>query len=106
MYIDLIVLIILVILVLMFFKRFSSFVFLMAIVDISLRILAFIKYNIGVKSIRNAISKYLPESVFSIINRYTEDGSFFNMALKWSFVVIMIFFLAYIVKIFIKKRKI
>ena len=83
MYIDLIVLVIGVILVLMFFKRFSSFVFLMAIVDISLRILAFIKNNIGIKDIRNAISKYLPESVFAIINRYTEDGSFFNMSLKW-----------------------
>ena len=78
----------------------------MAIVEITLRIAAFIKNNIGVKSIRTAISKYLPESMFAIINRYTEDGTFFNMALKWSFVVIMIFFLVYIVKIFIKKRKI
>lgn len=106
MYIDLIVLIILMIIVLMFFKRFSSFVFMMAIIEITLRIAAFIKNNFGVKSIRNAISKYLPESMFAIINRYTEDGSFFNMALKWAFVVVMIFFLVYIVKIFIKKRKI
>lgn len=106
MYIDLIVLIILMIVVLMFFKRFSSFVFMMAIIEITLRIAAFLKNNLGVKSVRNAISKYLPESMFAIIDRYTESGSFFNMALKWSFVVIMIFFLVYIVKIFIKKRKI
>ena len=106
MYIDLIVLIILMIVVLMFFKRFSSFVFMMAIIEITLRIASFIKNNIGVKSIRNAISKYLPDSMFAIINRYTEDGSFFNMALKWAFVVVMIFFLVYIVKIFIKKKKI
>lgn len=106
MYIDLIVLIILMIVVLMFFKRFSSFVFMMAIIDITLRILTFIKNNIGVKSIRNAIGEYLPESMFGIINRYTENGSFFNIALKWAFVVIMIFFLVYIVKIFIKKKKI
>ena len=43
MYIDLIVLIILILIVVMFFKRFSSFVFLMAIIDIGLRILTFIK---------------------------------------------------------------
>ena len=106
MYIDLIVLILLMIVVLMFFKRFSSFVFMMAIIEITLRIATFLKNNIGVKSIRNAISKYLPESMFAIINRYTEDGSFFNMALKWAFVIIMIFFLVYIVKIFIRKKKI
>ena len=106
MYIDLIVLIILIIVVLMFFKRFSSFVFLMAIVEITLRILTFIKDNIGVKDIRNIISKYLPENMFAIINRYTENGSLFNVILKWAFVIIMIFFLVYIIKIFIKKKKI
>ena len=42
MYIDLIVLIILILIVVMFFKRFSSFVFFMAIIDILLRILSFI----------------------------------------------------------------
>lgn len=106
MYIDLIVLIILIIVVLMFFKRFSSFVFLMAIIDITLRILTFIKNNIGVKDIRNIISKYLPESMFDIINRYTENGSLFNTLLKWAFVIIMVFFLVYIIKIFLKKKKI
>ena len=106
MYIDLIVLIILIILVLMFFKRFSSFVFLMAIVDITLRIATFIKNNIGLKDVSNIIGKYLPENMFAIINRYTENGSIFNIILKWAFVIIMIFFLVYIFKIFLKKKKI
>ena len=39
MYIDVVVLIILMVVVIMFFKRFSSFVFFMAIVDMLLRIL-------------------------------------------------------------------
>lgn len=106
MYIDLIVLIILVIIVLMFFKRFSSFVFLMAIIEVTLRILTFIKNNIGIKEIRDVIGKYLPENVFGIINRYTENGGTFNIILKWAFVVIMTFFLVYIIKIFLKKKKI
>ena len=42
MYIDLIILALVILVVVMFFKRFSSFVFLMAIIEIFLRILAYI----------------------------------------------------------------
>lgn len=104
MYIDLIVLIILILVVVMFFKRFSSFVFFMAIVDIFLRILTFIKNNIGLRDVSALISKYVPDSVFGIIDKYV-DGTI-NIILKWGFVIIMIIFLSYIIKIFIKKKKI
>ncbi len=104
MYIDLIVLAVLLLLIVMFFKRFSSFVFFMAIVDITLRILAFVKHNIGVKDVEALIDKYLPESIFDIIDKYTTDLP--NLILKWAFVVIMTFFLGYIIKIFLKKKKI
>lgn len=103
MYIDLIVLVILILIVIMFFKRFQSFVFLMAIIDIFLRILDFIKDNIGLKDVSNLIRKYFPSSIFEIINNYT-SGSI-NIILKWAFVIIMIIFLSYIVKIFIHKKK-
>ena len=58
MYIDLIVLIVLILIVVMFFKRFSSFVFFMAIVDIFLRILAFVRDNIGPKDVSSLLAKY------------------------------------------------
>lgn len=106
MYIDLIVLIVLLILVIMFFKRFSSFVFFIAIVDIFLRILAFIRVNIGLRDVSNLIGKYLPSSVFDIINKYTGQWETINVILKWAFVVIMGIFLFYITKIFLKKKKI
>ncbi len=106
MYIDLIVFVVLLIIVVMFFKRFSSFVFFIAIVDIFLRILAFIKNNIGLRDISILISKYLPESVFDIINRYTANIEILNICLKWLFVGIMCIFLSYIIKIFLKKKKI
>lgn len=93
MYIDLIFLIIGVILVLMFFKRFSSFVFFMAIVDIFLRIFAFIKNNIGLDDVAYVIGKYLPESVFDIIDKYTGSVPILCIILKWCFVIIMSFFL-------------
>ncbi len=106
MYIDLIIVILLIIVVLMFFQRFSSFVFLMAIIDIFLRILTFIKYNIGLKDVSQIIGKYLPENMFDIINKYTGQYHLINLILKWGFVIIMIFFLSYIIKIFLKKKKI
>ena len=106
MYIDLIVLIIAVIIVIMFFKRFSSFVFFMAIIDIFLRILTFIKYNIGLKDVSQVIGKYLPESVIHIIEKYTGSIPILCIILKWCFVGIMAIFLSYIIKIFIKKKKI
>ena len=106
MYIDLVVLIILFIVVIMFFKRFSSFVFFIAILEITLRLLTFLKNNLGLNDVKNLISKYLPENMFALINKYTEDGTLFNSLLKWGFVIIMICFLVYIIRIFINKKKI
>lgn len=106
MYIDLVVLIVCLILVIMFFRRFSSFVFFMAIVDLFLRILAFIKNNIGLKDVSQVIGKYLPESVFAIIDKYTSGIPLLCIILKWCFVGLMVIFLVYITKIFIHKKKI
>lgn len=104
MYIDLIVLIILMVLVIVFYKKFTSFVFFMAIVDILLRILTFIRDNIGLKDVSDLIGKYVPGSIFDIVDKYTKGS--INILLKWAFVVIMCFFLYYIIRIFIKKKKI
>ena len=106
MYIDLLVFLILMILVIMFFRRFSSFVFFVAIVDITLRIFAFIKNNIGLKDVSQVIGKYLPENVFAIINKYTSNLPLINHILCWCFVGLMTIFLIYITKIFLKKKKI
>ena len=57
MYIDLIILALVILIVVMFFKRFSSFVFLMAIIEMFLRIMAFIKRNIGLKNVAQIINK-------------------------------------------------
>ena len=106
MYIDLILLVILILIIVMFFKRFSSFVFLMAIIEIFLKILAFIKNNIGLKDVAAVINKYLPESILDIIDKYTGNWGIVNAILRWSFIIIMMIFLSYIVKIFLNKKKI
>ena len=104
MYIDLIVLIVLILVVVMFFRRFSSFVYFIAIVDILLRILTFIRDNIGLPDVSALIAKYVPESVLAIIDKYT-DGIIYTI-LAWAFVIIMIIFESYIIKFFIKKKKV
>ena len=104
MYIDLIVLVLLILVVIMFFKNYQSFVFLMAIIDIFLRILSFIKSNIGLPDVSHIIGKYFPDSIFDIINSYTKGT--LNIIIKWCFVIVMINFLFYITRIFLRKKKI
>lgn len=104
MYIDLIVFVILVLIVVMFFQRFDSFVLFVGIIDIFLRILTFIKNNIGLKDVSQIIGKYLPENVFHIIDKYS--NGIIQTILNWLFVGFMCIFLFYVTKIFLKKKKI
>ena len=75
----------------------------MAIVDILLRILTFIKNNIGLPDVSALIGKYVPESIPAIISKYTDGIP--NTILQWVFLIIMIIFEAYIIKFFWKKKK-
>lgn len=104
MYIDVIALIILCIIVVMFFKRFSSFVFFIAIFDIFFRILAFIKNNIPLHDVATVMDKYLPTGILGMIDNYTTG--IVSTILSWCYVVLMAIFLFYIIKIFFNKKKI
>lgn len=102
MYIDLVVLLVILAVVIFFFKRFSSFVYSIAIIDIFLRILTFLKNN-TVPELKALIGKYFPESVASIIGKYS-DGIFYTI-LMWAYVIIFAIFLGYITIYFINKKK-
>jgi len=102
MYVDLGVILVLLIVVVVFFRRFSSFVYAFAIIDIFLRIMTFIKNN-TVPELRSLIGRYLPESIASVIGRYS-SGLLYNL-LMWVYVIIFIVFLFYITNYFIKKKK-
>ena len=103
MYIDLIVIIVIIIALIMYFKHFSAFVFSVAIVDILLRILTFIKLNIGTNALSTFINKYFPVSIPGVITKYTK-GTIADV-LVWIYVIIMIIFLYYVIKIWFKKKK-
>ena len=106
MYVDLIVLLVLLIFVILNFNKVYSFVFFIAIVDITLRILAFLKDNLPFKNITKYINDYLPSSFPDLINKYTSSWDIVNLILTWAYVGIMVIFLYYCIKIFWKKKRI
>ena len=99
MYIDLIIIGILLLLVVVFFKKFSSFVYATAIIDIALRILCFLKIKVPLKELGNIF----PESIPAIFEKYTND--IVLDLLLWAYVFIYVCFLVYITNYFIHKRK-
>lgn len=104
MYIDLIVLILFLVVVIFYSRRFQTYIFGFAMTDIFFRVLSFLKDNVPISGIKGELSKYVPESIPSMIYKYT-DGTI-SLALVWVYVAIMIVFLYFIVKIFIKRKKI
>ena len=103
-YIDLVVLIVLLVFVIIYSKRFQTYIFGFGMVDILFRILNIINSYIPVKEVRTFINTYIPESVPCVINAYTK--TIVNMVLIFIYVVIMAIFLYYVVRIFIKRKKI
>ena len=103
MYIDLFVVVILLLIVVFCFRRFSSFVYAFAIIDIFLRILNFIQHNVPVPELQNLIAKYFPDSIEAIIHAYT--SGLFETIVMWGYVIMYSIFLGYIVRIFIHKKK-
>lgn len=99
---DAVLLIILIVAGVCFFRKFSSSVYFIASLDIFFRILTFVRDHIGVKEISEFIRAYFPESIPSVIYRYT-DGVL-STILMWVYVALFAVFLFYTVRILWKKR--
>ena len=103
MYIDLIVFGILLVLVFIFFKKFDCYVYFIAIFDMVLRILTFIRYNIGLPDVAALIGKYIPENIPAIVGHYL-SGTLYTIVV-WIYVIFMMIFVFYTARIFWKKRR-
>lgn len=103
MYIDLIVLVVLILLVFIFFRKFSSIVYAIFIIDLTLRNLTYIKWNISLPDVKNIINKYVPESIPSIVSKYLTGVGY--TIFMWVYIVLLFIFIGYLVRIFIKKRR-
>lgn len=99
---QLIILLILLAIVIMIFRRFDSFVFAMAIIDIFLRIVAFIQTQVPDPEIASILERYFPDSVPAIVGIYA-SGIVFTIFM-WIYVALYIAFEYYIIRSFIKRR--
>jgi len=68
---DLVILTVLIGIVVLIFKKFSSFIYFIAIVDIFLRIMTFIKLQIPSYEIYALLNKYIPTSIPGILDNYS-----------------------------------
>lgn len=102
MYIDAIIVIALIIVAFGWFRRFSKSVYALAIIDIFLRLIHFVGDNLGIKEFNSFVNRVFPNSVPSIISHYT-SGVFYTILL-WVYILLMIFFLGYTIRVFIKKK--
>ncbi len=99
MYIDLVILIIVLLAVVIIFRRFSSFVYAMAIVDIFLRIMYFLRIKVPLKELGNIFPADIPD----LLGKYASD--LLLDILLWAYVFIYTCFLVYITNYFIHKKK-
>lgn len=99
---DLVILIVLIGIVVLIFKKFSTFIYFIAIIDIFLRILTFIKLQLSNFPIYGFLNKYIPASIPGILNAYS--SGILNTVLIWLYVIGMMIFEFYIIKSFFRKK--
>lgn len=102
-YIDLVVLIVLLVFVIIYSKRFQTYIFGFGMIDIIFRILNVVRGYIPIKGVTTFIDTYIPSSIPAVIDKYT-DGVL-CMCITFVYVAIMIVFLYFIVKIFLKRKR-
>lgn len=95
-----IIILIIIILVLLFKRTFSSVIYSIAIVDIFLRLVEFLKINLGGKIA--AFLSAVPASLNAVISNYT--SGIIETIFYWLLFVVYILFEFYIIKTFLRKR--
>lgn len=103
MYVDLIVFILLVVAVVLFFRDFTSFVYIVIIMDILYRLLHFISTNLKVPELTALIKKYVPTDVVGLVSNYIGTKGIFYTILIWFMFAMYCVFLFNITKTFVKK---
>lgn len=99
---DLIIIVVLLIVIFIWFRDFHSFVYFLGITEIFFRIMHFISANIGIAEVSNVINKYIPSSLFSVLDKYA-DGLLYIL-LSWGLLVCFIILEVCLIKYFIKRH--
>lgn len=101
--IVLIILVIAIIIVGIFFKDFKSVVYFIGIIDIFFRLLHKLVSLIHVSFLDDFVSDYIPSSVEAIIDNYS--SGILNTVLVWVLFLLYVYFLYYLIKYWVKKKK-
>lgn len=102
MYIDLIIIIVLIIIAFAWFRSFSKLVYAVAIIDLFLRLIYYISANIGIPGFHGWVTSVLPESIPGVLDNYM-SGIVLTIAM-WVYVALMVAFLFYVIRTFIRKK--
>ena len=103
MYIDLIVLVVMIVFVVIYSKRLQTYMFGFGMIDILFRILNIIENYIPSGVVKDFVDSYIPSSIPGVISKYTSGT--IEMVLCFIYAILMAIFLYYVVKIFIKRKK-
>ena len=87
---DLFIILLLIVVMVFIFRSVRSFIYSVAFIDILLRVLTFIKLNIGVYEIATLIDRYIPISLKGVIDAYATGP--FNKIITWLYVICFIMF--------------
>ena len=102
MYIDVIIIVALILFAFCWFRKFSKTVYAVAIIDIFLRLINYISANIGIPGFNGWVTKHFPGSMPGLLDKYM-DGILLTIFV-WIYVALMVAFLFYITRTFIRKR--
>ena len=100
---DLIIVIILIALVIFFFRRFSSCIYALGIIDIFFRIIAFIKTKLVTGTVYTIMNKYIPASIPALLAKYS-SGLLYDI-LFWLYFAGIIIFEFCLIRNFFTRRK-
>lgn len=99
----LIILVIAIIVVGIFFKDFKSVVYFLGIIEIFFRLLHKLISLINVAAITDFVTTYIPNSLESIINHYSQG--ILNTILIWILFLLFAYFEYYLIIYWLKKKK-
>lgn len=83
-------------------KKFDRFIYYVSMVDILLRIIAYIASVIPIAEIATFFGKYFPTSVSNIIDMYS--AGIFSTVLHWLLLANYIVFEWYLIRVFFKRK--
>ncbi len=99
----LILLVVAIIIVGLFFKDFKSVVYFLGIIDIIFRLFHKLIELVKISALTDFVIEYIPSSLEAIINHYSTG--ILNTVLIWVLFLLYIYFLVYLIKYWIKKKK-